>query len=249
MSARLIRARMQAIRERGADAGITLMELLVAMVLNSIIGALTLILFVAVDDSSGASTDRAVNTASARNAIQSWTAYLRVADGTTPGVITNRFEWLTSNDILFYADLFNRTATDAGVPAVQPPTMMWLRRDSKGALVEEQFPYNAIAGQAPSQCRTLVPSVSTTAGALFTPFDSSGTPLTTGSLGTAPASSAGCRALPVTVPSQTKHPDGTVVTNLQNVAAVSIDFVVRDTKNKHPLEFSSQAVLPAVWGG
>ena len=59
---------------------------------------------------------------------------------------------------------------------------------------------------------------------------------------------AGCRTLPVTVPSQSAHPDLNAQANLQNVTSVLIDFVVRDTHGDHPLEFTSQAVLPALGG-
>jgi hypothetical protein len=67
-------------------------------------------------------------------------------------------------------------------------------------------------------------------------------------LGTAPAASSGCKALPVTVPSQTSRPDANAQANLQKVVSVQIDFVVRDTKGLHPIEFTSQAVLPALGG-
>ena len=83
MPARVIRRRMRALRDSG-DAGITLMELVVAMVLNVVIGALTVGIFIKVNDSSGTSIDRSVSTSSARNAIQQWTAYLRVATATRP---------------------------------------------------------------------------------------------------------------------------------------------------------------------
>jgi hypothetical protein len=65
-------------------------------------------------------------------------------------------------------------------------------------------------------------------------------------LGTAPAPSKGCQKLPVTVPSQTRNPDTSAVTNLQNVFSVVVDFIIRDSRNSHPIEFRSQAVLPAL---
>jgi hypothetical protein len=245
MPARLIRRRLQAVRSSG-DAGITLMELVVAMALNVLIGALTVGIFLQVNDSSDTSIDRSVGTASARNAIQSWTAYLRVADGKTAGVKTNRIEWLTDDDMLFYADLYNRSVSN--LDATGAPTMMWLRLDSAGALVEEQFPSTAAAGTAPTVCRTLATGVSTPGYALFTGYDSDGADMTGLALGAAPPASAGCVPLPVTVPSQTAHPDLTAQTNLQNVTSVVIDFVVRDTHGEHPIEFNSQAVLPALGG-
>jgi prepilin-type N-terminal cleavage/methylation domain-containing protein len=245
MSARLILRRLAALLRRG-DEGVTLTELIVVMVLGSIVGALAMGLFVNMSNSSAWTIDRTVNSASARNAIQAWTAYLRVADGTTAGSVTNRIEWLTNKDMLFYADLGNRSIDSAGT--IGPPTMIWLRLDSAGALVEEQFPSTAAQGATPSECRTLVTGVTTTTptAALFTALDVNGVPLAP--QGTAPVVAAGCQNLPVTVPSQTAHPDTTVQANLQNVNSVTIDFVVRDTQRSHPLEFTSQAVLPALGG-
>ncbi|MDT4922286.1 MAG: hypothetical protein QOI15_3188 [Pseudonocardiales bacterium] len=251
MSARLIIRRARSVAASG-DTGITLMELLVAMVLNVVIGAHAVGIFLKVNDSTRTSTDRSVSTASARNAIQAWTAYLRVADGKTAGVKTNRIEWLAPNDMLFYADLYNRTVDNLAVTGA--PTMVWLRLDSTGALVEERFASTAAAGTQPSACRLLAGAVSTPTDPLFTAYEASGAPMNSLipgaglNLGVAPTPSAGCRPLPVTVPSQTSRPDLNAQTNLQKVVSVQIDFVIRDTKGKHPLEFTSRAVLPALSG-
>jgi Tfp pilus assembly protein PilW len=245
MPARVIGRRSRAVRDTH-DAGITLMELLVAMVINLIIGTLTVSIFLAVNNSSNNSVDRAVSTANARNTIQAWTALLRVADGKTAGVVTNRIEWLTSKDMLFYADLKNRSTTNLTVTGA--PTMVWLRLDSSNVLIQEQFPSTATAGTAPSVCLRLAGTVSTPAAPLFTPFDATGASMTGLNLGTAPTAAAGCRPLPVTVPSQSSRPDLNAQANLQKVVSVQIDFVVRDTKGQHPIEFTSQAVLPALGG-
>src|SRR5438445_245157 len=98
MSAGVIR-RLRAVRLR-SDAGMSLTELLVAMVLSTIIGAMTLGLFVKMTDTTTRSTDRTINSAAARNTIQAWTGYLRVADGPVAGSRLSRIEWLTANDIL-----------------------------------------------------------------------------------------------------------------------------------------------------
>jgi hypothetical protein len=246
MSARLalaaVRRRLRARRTR-SDAGITLAELVVAMGLSTLIGALTLGLFISITKSSGATTDRAINTGAARNLIQSWTAYLRVADGTTPGSRVGRIEWLTASDMLFYSDLYNRSMTSVSTTA--SPTMVWLRRDSSGALVEEQFTATATAGTKPTMCRTLLTSTVVT-GSLFTAWDSSASPMSSLDLGTAPTASKGCVALPVTVPSQVKNSDAVAQANLQTVFSVVIDFIVRDSRSTHPIEFRSQATLPSL---
>jgi type II secretory pathway component PulJ len=230
------------------DAGLTMAELVVTMGLSTLIGAMTLSLFLSIQSSATATTDRTVNSAAARTTLQSWTAYLRVADGPTAGVRTSRIEWLTSKDLLFYADLYNRGMNSSSdVATTSAPTMIWLRRDAAGSLVEEQFASTAAAGTSPKVCRVLLTKTDTTTS-LFTAQDSSGASMMSQNLGAAPTASTGCQKLPITVPSQASHPDLTAQSNLQTVFSVTIDFVVRDTRGKRPLEFISQAVLPAMGG-
>jgi hypothetical protein len=245
MSPRLILARLRAALS-GSDSGITLTELIVTMGLSTLIGAMTLGVVVAIDSSSASTTDRTISSSSARTTIQAWTGYLRVTDGSTAGLRSNRVEWLTDKDMLFYADLGNRSMNT--VATTSPPTMVWLRLDTTGSLVEELFTSTAASGASPTACRILVYNVTTPSTALFTGVDASGASLSTQNLGTAPTASAGCKPLPVTVPSRTNHPDLVAQANLQNVSSVSIDFVVRDTSNGHPIEFHSQAVLPNLGG-
>jgi hypothetical protein len=247
MSARVI-TRIRAVRAT-KDAGVTLMEMIVGMALSTILGAMTLALFVNINTSSADTTDRTVNTSSARNALQAWTDYLQVADGVNAGSRVNRIEWLTAKDMLFYADLNNRTATcaPAATTGVCPPTMIWLRLDSSGQLVEEQFASTAAVNAASTTCRVLAQKVSVS-GSLFTGFAFDGADMTGQDLGTAPTTAAGCRPLPVTVPSRSSHPDPIAQANLQNVRSISLDVLIRDSKNGHPLEFTSQAVLPNLGG-
>jgi type II secretory pathway component PulJ len=237
MSARVIRRLRAAASD---DAGMSLTELLVAMGLSTIIGAMTLGLFVNINNSSSRVTDTVIGTWSVRNAIQAWTADLRVADGPTAGSRLSRIEWLTDNDMLFYADLKNRSMDSIG--ATSAPTMIWLRRDSANRLVEEQFPSAATSGTAPTVCRILATRL-TTSSPVFDGIDSKFRPV---SAGTAPTASSGCQSLPVTVPSQQKNPDLNAQASLQNVYAVTIDVTVTDTSGKHPINFQSQAVLPSL---
>lgn len=252
MSARVIR-RLRAVAA-SRDAGMTLTEVLVGMTLSTILGALTTTLFVSMDTSSASTTDRTINSSSARNTVQAWTSYLRVADGPTTGSKISRIEWMASNiagttaanDILFYADLANRSMTSVGTTAA--PTMVWLRRDSTGSLIEEFFPATASANASPTSCRSLGATVAASSTPLFSALDSSGNSMTGLDLGSAPAATAGCVNLPVTVPSRSRNPDTAAVNNLQNVYSVTIDFVLTDTRNSHPVEFTSQAVLPTMGG-
>jgi Tfp pilus assembly protein PilW len=251
----LSRALRRARAASSNDAGISLAELLVAMALATIIGAMTMVTFVNVSDSTAATTDRVIGSSQARNTLQSWTGYLRVADGTTAGSTTNRFEWLTGTDVLFYADLKNRTASADTVTA---PTMIWLRLDSASRLVEEQFSSTAAAGAHWTTCRALADSATAPEtdlrSGLFTASDTTGatlTPTTIGAgvdLGAAPTASAGCQPLPVTVPSAPIGGvvDPVAVVNLQSVGSVEIAFTMTDTKGKHPLEFDSVATVPTL---
>lgn len=248
MSARMILSRMRRRLQIRRDAGVTLAELVVTMGLSTLIGAMTLSLFLSISSSATATTDRTVNSAAARTAIQAWTAYLRVADGPTAGVRASRIEWLTKSDMLFYADLYNRGINSSSdVATTGAPTMIWLRRDAAGSLIEEQFASTAASGTSPKVCRVLLTKTDTST-TLFTAQDSSGSSMMSQALGTAPTASTGCQKLPVTVPSQQSHPDLTAQSNLQTVFSVTIDFIVRDSKGKRPLEFISQAVLPAMGG-
>jgi len=228
------------------DAGVSLIELLVSMVLMAVLGLITARFFITVDSSSTASTDRAVNTASAGAVMLAWTNYLRVADGTTAGSTSNRIEWLTATDMLFYADLSNRSVTGSGVNTTGAPTMIWLRLDTNKVLVEEQFASNAASGATPTACRRLLGNVTVTQ--LFTASNTAGNGMTGQDLGSAPPASAGCQHLPVTVPSRQSKPDATAAANLPNVGSVAIDFTVADTANKHSIQFTSVATLPSLGG-
>ena len=237
MSAGLSR-RLRAARLRD-DAGMSLTELLVTMGLSTIIGAMTLGLFIQINNTTTRATDRTTNSSAARTLIQAWTAYLRVADGPVAGSRVSRIEWLTANDMLFYADLGNRSGA---VGTTGAPTMIWLRRDTNNTLVEEQFPGASAAGTAPTVCRALVGRVTGTAP-VFNGEDSKYNPI---SAGQAPTPSAGCQKLPITVPSQQRNPDLAAQATLQNVYLIEIVFTINDSTGKHPIEFRSQAVLPSL---
>jgi len=91
------------------EAGVSLVEMLVAMALSVILGAVTMTLVVQISSSANNSTDRAVHSAQARNALQAWGGYLQVADDSSAGgTAASRFEWFTASSLLFYSDLNNR---------------------------------------------------------------------------------------------------------------------------------------------
>lgn len=234
---------------RRGDDGVTLVELLVSLVLSTILGAITLTLFIYIGDSTSRTTDRSVSTAQARNALQSWSAYLQVADDrTASGLLANRIEWLTPSGMLFYADINNRSSSS--VATTGAATMVWLRIDAAGELVEEQFAATPSSyPAAPTVCRILVTGVR--ADPLFTAFDALGNDMTasgTLDLGTALTAGNGCQPLPSAPPSQSSHPDTTATANLESVAEVKIHFTANNGKQHAPLVFITVVALPVDGG-
>lgn len=223
----------------------SLVELMVAMALSTILGALTLTLFVQVSNATNNTTDRTITSTQARNALQSWSSYLQLVDDpAASGLAVNRFEWFTASSVMFYADLNNRSGA---VGTTSAPTMLWLRLDSAGQLVEERFPATpAHYPASPTTCRVLAFKVSATE--LFTPYNVAGTDLTGQSLGTAPTVGSGCQTLTSAPPSQTSNPNQLVVANLQNIASVALAFTTTDATKQHTFSFATALTLPKVAG-
>src|SRR4051794_27276715 len=229
-----VRGRIRRRHARG-DAGVTLVEMLVAMGLSTILGAVTLVLFVQVSSASNTTTDRTVSSTQARNALQAWSSYLQVLDDPSgSGSGTNRFEWFTANSVLFYSDLNNRSGS---VGTTSAPTMVWLRLDSAQQLIEEKFPASPTSyPAAATTCRVLAFRVSATE--LFTAYNAAGADLTGNSLGTSPTVGTGCVSLPSAPPSK-GTPDQIVVANLKTVASVAIVFSTTDVSKTHTFNFAT----------
>jgi hypothetical protein len=230
----VLRRRLRA--TRGED-GISLVELLVAMGLSTIIGAMTLALFLNVNGSSQRTVDRSIDAAQARSVLLSWTSYLQVADGPRYGDPSHRFEWITPTDMFFHADLGNR----GGDPdTVDAPTGVWLRLTG-GRLIEEQF---AAGATDPSVCRILAGNV--TAPALFTAADLTFAPMTGQDLGRPMATGGpGCTDLPGPV----SQDDLNAVATLQKVGRIVLAFSITDTRGTSTLPFTSTADVPPLLGG
>lgn len=117
------------------DAGMSLIELIVAMGLAVVVMALSMNFFVGALQHSDAATTDSINTASARIALDSWSSLIRVADSAvSPGTSDGRIESISPTDLVFYANLGNRTGTDT----VQAPTKVWLSM-AGGELLERRF--------------------------------------------------------------------------------------------------------------
>jgi len=241
------------------DAGLTLVELLVAMVLASVVGAMTLLTFIGASSASSATGDRMTGTANARSTLQQWQALIQTAD-TAPtgltdcssGTTSHRFEWIGTDDILFYANVGNRPA-DGSCTA---PDMFWLAmRD--GTLLQAQYSLGA-SGWAIDGCKVLSekPYATFSSPALFSANRGGALPgVDTGQLWSASGPFAGvstCSAAPTSLAAnwvttmQLASPDGTALEVLKAVTNIGIDFIASDQTGKHTQEF---AAVAAVYGG
>lgn len=244
------------------DRGATLVELMVAMGLSTILGTITLLVFTTANSSVNATSDGLVDSAGARNVLQSWQSLIQTADaapatnssgqstGDCPtGTTAHRFEWLTPTETLFYADIANRSGTSISCGA---PTLIWLGIRS-GVLYEAHYSTNSSANYTLSLCRTLTDASSgkVTAGSLFTP--NPGQVLFSVDFGAAFAAASAfapvtsCRNMPTTVAiSALKNTDATANNSLSQMTSVGIDFTMGDSTGTHSQTYDSTV---AVLGG
>jgi type II secretory pathway component PulJ len=241
------------------DAGVTLIELLVAMVLSTLVGAMTLLTFLGASSASSATGDRMSGTASARTTLQQWQALIQVADAApagltscSTGATSHRFEWIGMDDILFYANVGNRP-TDGSCAA---PDMFWLAmRD--GTLLQAQYSLGT-SGWTLDGCKALSqkPNVTFSSPALFTANRGGALPgVDTGQLWSANGPFGGvdtCSAVPASLAAdwvttlQLASPDDTALDVLKSVTNIGIDFIASDQTGKHTQEFAGVA---SIYGG
>ncbi len=164
----------------GAEAGLTLIELVVAMVLATLLGSMAMAWFVGASDASTATTDADLGTASARNALQTWAALLRVAGSPSdPGSGTDRITSLSATSITFnaYVSGTSTCTTTCSDFATRTVTLAM-----SGSNCGQSNPSNCQlvetgAGTTPSATDVIVPNGVSAGTCLFTPYDSDGTQL------------------------------------------------------------------------
>jgi hypothetical protein len=168
----IARRRRQMMRRDRADLGVSLIELVVAMGLMTVIGAMTLAFFISMNTADSRTVDANISTAGARNALETWTRLLTVADSSqTAALGTGRFQQITPTTAIFYANMnSNRASTSAARTA---PTKVFLSLEG-GQLVERDYaPLSSIAPStypgSPTQTRYLASDV-VISGWLFTPY-------------------------------------------------------------------------------
>jgi hypothetical protein len=248
----MLTATVRRLRTMRSDAGVTLAELVVAMGLATLIATVTMFVFVSTSSAVNSVGDSFNASGSARAALQSWQTLIAAADApqttnTCPtGTTGHRFEWLTSTETLFYADLHNRAADGT----CTPQTMVWLAL-RKGRLLEAR--YTIAAGQtAYSQavCRTLsfATHATASAGALFTP--NPGQVLTSVDYGATFASTTpfaavtGCANAPTSVSTTAVSDTDTSANNaLAQVNSVGIDFTLTDQTGKHTQTYDTTVTV------
>jgi type II secretory pathway pseudopilin PulG len=164
------------LRSQPTDAGISLTELVVAMALTTIVGAMTLSFFLSSGRAANRTTDASLTTAQARLALTSVSTLLRLADTPTvqAGYSTARFEQITSSQVTFYSnDNANRSGTGSRTaPDKIVLTAMVSATTHKTQLVEQLFrpisptipaDYTQNYNSTPTGTRVLVDSLSSTA--------------------------------------------------------------------------------------
>lgn len=247
------------------DDGLTLIELVVAMSLATIVSAMCLVFFLTAenDGTSSVLTNQAV--ADARNVLTDWTALFRVAGWLDPSAKTDRFEEITPTKIVFYANLDNLTTADQTTGA---PTKVVLHLRvvdalrGEGQLVEALFnPGNTTVASV----RQLAFNVTPTGGAgmpIFQPYSESGGAIdVSNTLGCysngraqaglclqSPPSGAGMldpkvanNSLTVSGGTLRGNPSLNVDATLQAIGGVTIAFTATDSANRVQVPFTGSA--------
>ena len=252
-----------------ADGGVTLAELLVAIGLTMVIGLMATMFFITASHATDKSVLTIQDTSSARVVLDSWSDMVRVAGWLDVNTKNDRFEQITPNKIVFYANLGNRNdpATGAVIAgqSVDPVTKVALMLKPKdgstdGQLIEVLFDSD----------NTTVKSIrrlafdarpDTADGWIFSPIDRSGGPVDT-SQSLCKSSTGGsvvglCAKLPTgsgmrdpvvsdsgnSVNAGPLSGDGSANSILGNVGRIDISFVVRDPSGVQSSAFESSAAV------
>lgn len=154
------------------DDGVSLIELVMAMSLMTVIGAMTLTFFISLSSASTKTVKGNIATSAARTVLEAWNRLLTLADSpSTAGAGSGRFVQLTPTSAIFYANVNHNRATTSG--ARTAPTKISLALES-GQLVERDYaPLSPIAPSAypglPTSTQYLANDV-VISGWLFTPY-------------------------------------------------------------------------------
>lgn len=104
-----------------ADAGFSLIELLVTMTLTLIVGSIATAMLVATSGQAASTGSQSLTVSRARIALNSIISLLQSADTPTgnPGAAANRFDTMTATQLVFYSDVNNRSAQNTRTAPVK----------------------------------------------------------------------------------------------------------------------------------
>lgn len=119
------------------DAGFSLMELVGAMVIAAVVGAMSLAWFMSASDATSSASDADQATASARNVLQTWGRMLQLAGApAATGGTTNGVTGITATSISFTAYLTN-SGTCSANSACAPLTTTSVTLALSGGMLRE----------------------------------------------------------------------------------------------------------------
>lgn len=167
------------VRRASADAGVTLIELMVAMTLATLFGGFAMSWFIGASDATTATTKADLGTASARNALQTWAALLRVAGSSSdPGSGADRITSLSATSITFNA--YTNSGACTGVCsdfATKSVTLTMTGADCGHTTPTDCELVETGAGSEPSATDVIVPEGVSAGDCLFTAYDEDGNSL------------------------------------------------------------------------
>lgn len=163
------------------DRGISLVEVMVAMGLTAILGAMTLLVFLGLNNAARPASEQSFSASEARVVLDSWNRLVQLAESPERSPESYpAFESITSHDIIFYASLDNRSGTNL----FTLPTRVRIANatiEGRTSVVECRYAVTA-GGWALDSRRILVPNGSVS----FTAVDGAGTTIAASELGAVP---------------------------------------------------------------
>jgi type II secretory pathway pseudopilin PulG len=249
----------------GRDRGITLIELVVAMTVTTIVGVVAINFLITSSQDGTKTTLTNQATADARATLDSWTSLLRVAGWLDRSAQTDRFEEITPTKIVFYANLKNLSTSDQTTGAATKVALMLRVTNATtgaGQLVQVLF---GADNTTPTSVRVVALDVAPTGGAgepIFQPYNEAGGPVDASDtfgcyangkphlglcLQSPPVGAGmldpqiGASSLTVSAGSLRGNPSLNVDATLQSIAGVNIVFTATDNTNVAPVQFTGSA--------
>jgi hypothetical protein len=251
------------------DRGISLMELVVAMGISTILGTMGILFFVGADRTGYTTVLTNQNTGDARNTLDSWTSMLRVAGWLDPVAMTDRFEEITPTKIVFYANLGNRATANQQTGALTKVALMLRTTNATtgaGRLIQVTFNPDNTTVKSVRQLAFNAMPVGGPGHAVFQPYNRIGSPVdtvnTTGCLSNStpkpglclqkpPAGAGmldptvGTTGLSVSAGSLRGNPamnvDGFIDKALASIAGITVTFTAVDPSSRAAMDFAGSA--------